>query len=264
MIMILLIILSISNQQELNTSNYEHGIPFLARLYWNQSSSDYPKAAFIMNILYGRTDVPFAISDLHQNYGSIGKGGVPGNIIIDNKYVNVGVFIENWRFLIPVPGGQISNFSNIQIDEFFPNGYIIKQHNPPLQTAIPDIIIASMNETIFCKICEANLLMDRTINKFSENIWWYFHIQSRDSLIIFELHGYLLSYNPNTGKGNVKLIVLFSQIPGMDLRYQLASEDQINVWNFLDFGKYLEFQINSTLKVNGYDTNLYIEGNWEY
>lgn len=263
-LLFLLFLLTYSIQQNINTANLPFGINNISKLYLGRPSSDFPKAAFIMKLLYGRSDVPFTFKDLYDNYWKIGVGGVPGVLIIDKNFTRAGVFTDDHKFIMPVEGGNISLISNFDIPSYFTKGYAIKINGPPIAESYPDILIAQINDSSFCRICESKIWLDKSRYRYEENLWWYITIQSRDSHFIIYFIGYIQSFNPNNNEGKLKIVLISSQYPGSDILSKLVDYDKLSLLTFIDYDSFLTFEVNSTIDINGYDSRLYVKGDWHF
>jgi len=94
MVVALLFLVCLSLQLNMDNSNTAFWTYQYARRFIGRNTSDFPDGKFIMNVLYGHTDVPFTIQDLYSKYGRPISSTYTGALIIGNDFKNVGIIVS--------------------------------------------------------------------------------------------------------------------------------------------------------------------------
>lgn len=236
----------------------------MSRCLLNRQTSDFPNDAFIMKVLYGRTDVYFTLQDIYNNFSVVTTTCVMGNLIIGKDIKKVGVFTDPQNFIFPVDSGKIQSIPYSMASNYFPQGYIIKQGYPDLKTLTVDVSTATLNGSTFCKTCDGQMLIPKMFKQlFDENVWYFLRLEARDSHFVFLILGYLNMYDPNFNTGTFQLVSVGTQYPGKDFDYELI-DDSTSVMSFDDHQTYLSLTVQTTVNIGGSPTALLIQGQMNY
>ena len=254
-----------SLSQDINNTNYKSSGARLAFLLLNQLSSNFPRAAFLDRVLYGHTDVPFLVPDIYNNMGNFINGALQeSDIIIDSGKSYGAVAYNSSHFILPVKNDLVKIVNASSIKDYFPAGYIIKRPSFSMaKSQNINIFNAKINSSTFCKACEGYITHNKDYSKYEDNTFIYLMIESRDSLITMFFGGYLESYNPNTGEGKYRLVVYEFESPGNEPQFSLANGPS-NCIAIIDNDNSMMFKINSTFLIDGYNSEVFIHGEWKY
>ena len=178
-----------NNTMNINNANGNYYIVQYALQFLGRNTSDFPNGKFIMQILYGHVDVPWTIKDLIKEFGestSITDFSL-GNIMISKSNVAVpliGIVMDQTFTIIPIEGEHISIISSVDLNSYFPDGYVMKKSQDYYFEHLGNIQKATLNNSIFCKQCDTII---RTIAIPDPpdfyNQFILFYMTSRDSHI---------------------------------------------------------------------------------
>ena len=263
MVTFILLLFLNCQMQDIRNTNYGSMMIRQGELYVGLPSSSVESQCFLKRILYGRPDAPFSNEQIFKSLMNKTNEKAPGNIVIENNYVNSAIITDNESFIYPIIGSQVVNFPIAFLPRYFGKGYTIfetKKGNN-LNTISLSVKQGLINNTNICNECSFTLKYQSDFPEIFLNSFWYISIASKMTLITIEMNGFVSDYDDSSKEGKVKLVMISSQYPGKDKFWELLDEDGIKEISFNNKGSSLALEISTSVDIGGYDSDLYIKAN---
>lgn len=178
--------------------------------------------------------------------------------MIGNDTKLAAIALDQYNFIVPVPGGIVKVVQDYQIYSFFPLGFLIK--SVPLDSSATRFVCrqAYLNGSSFCRVNEGYLRYRKELPMYDINIFWELNIHCKDSDADIYQDGHINSFNKIFQTGNLKFE--YSSINFGQYDDTQMINNNISFMNFTNNVSFFDFTINATVSVYGLQQNLYFVG----